>query len=589
MKTARSLRVIGILAGALALLGVLSWTVYVATLPIVLAIAFGLAIVATLFARRISSRVKPGTILELDLDGGVIEQMGTDPVGLALTRQSTTVRDIVDALTRAAHDPRVAGLVARIGNGGIQMAHAQELRDVVHAFRDSGKRTVAFSESFGESKSATVDYYLASAFETIVLQPGAGVSTQGVLGQGRFVRGLFDKLGIVPDLDHRMEYKAAKNMFTETGFTDAHRESVEMITGELFTQIVDGIASDRGLSQSVVAELFDRAPLLADEALEGGLVDQLGYRDEAFRLAGDGPHLFVDFYQKRAKRTHRKGARIGLIYGTGTISRGSSSFDLLGGSSSFGADDVAKAFRLAIEDQKLKAIVFRVDSPGGSAVASDVVNREVLRAKEAGKPVVVSMSNVAASGGYWVSASADKIVAQPGTITGSIGVVGGKLATRQAWAKAGVTFAEIAHGENATFFSNRDTFTDSERARHAAGLDGIYRDFTAMVADGRGMDLDQVREIAKGRVWTGSQAKENGLVDELGGLERAIEVAKGEAGIPDEDSVSLVVYPKKRRLFPPEKKDSSEPIYQITNLLAHSARGVDPALNRVRMPDLEIT
>lgn len=588
MLFARISKTVGIAAVVVALMGVVGWLWVFSLFPLVLATATGVTLIALGIGRFLTKRVPKGTVLELDLDSGVVEHRGTDPVGQLMTRGAVTVRDIVDTLGRAADDPRITGLVVRLGNGGIQMAHAQEIRDAVHVFRGGGKKTVAFSESFGEGRSGTVDYYVAAAFEEIVLQPSATTSVQGLVGHGRFVRGLFDKLGVIPDMDHRMEYKAAKNMLTETEFTEPHRESVETIVGEQFTQVVSGIATDRGMSESAVEAAFDQAPLMAMESLAVGLVDHLGFRDEAYGIAGGDKLMFIKTYLKKAGRPHRKGKQIGLIYGTGAIYRGGSSFDLLSQGSSLGADDVATAFRQAMKNKKLTAIVFRVDSPGGSAVASDVVRREVIRAKDAGKPVVVSMSNVAGSGGYWISAEASRIVAQPGTITGSIGVVSGKLATRQTWANAGITFDEVSYGQNATFFSSRDVFTDTERERHVSTLDTIYDDFTSLVTEARGLDQSRVGEIAKGRVWTGTQAQANGLVDELGGLETAIGAAKALADIPRDESVSIVEYPKKQRRLPPIKRDSSEPVYQLVDSLTTAIGSLQPRGVHLRLPDINI-
>ncbi|MFP3881172.1 MAG: signal peptide peptidase SppA [Actinomycetota bacterium] len=536
-------------------------------------IVLGVVVVATVAFRALRRRIPKGTVIEIDLDGGVIETMGSDPLSRAMTMRSVTVRDVVDALERGAADPRVTGVVARLGNGRIRLGHAQELRDAVHRFRDSGKKAIAFAEAFGESRSATVDFYLATAFGEIFLQPKGLASVEGIVARGTFVRGVFDKLHLVPDFDHRKEYKAAKYALTETGFNEAHREALGGVAEDQFSQIVSGIAQDRGLSQETVESLIDSAPLTTGETLESGLVDHVGYRDDAYEAAGDR-FMFHDRYLKKAGRPHRKGERIALIYGAGSIARGTPRFDPLTRGSSFGADEVAKAFRLASDDDKVKAVVFRVDSPGGSAVASEVASREVARAREKGKPVVVSMGNVAGSGGYWVSAGADRIVAQPGTVTGSIGVVWGKLANREAWRRLGVTFDEIVFGQNATFNTAQDEFSDAERARVTVLLDDIYNNFVAGVAEGRSMTPQQVEEVAKGRIWTGSQARERGLVDELGGLETAVRLAKDLVGIAPEEGIRLVTFPRERALPLPRREESSEPVDGALRALVDMATGI---------------
>lgn len=535
---------------------------------LVLAVTTLVVVIAT---RMVSRRIDRGTVLEVDLDGGVFEQPPDQPIDRLLNRSGVALRDVTDALERAADDPRVVGLVARVGNGKLSVAQAQELRDAVRAFRESGKNAIAFSESFGEMRLATIDYYLAAAFEQICLLPMSFVSIQGVISRTPFLRGLFDRLGVTPDLDHRREYKAAKYVLTETDYVDPHREATTAILEDYMDQIVGGIAEDRSLEPARVRELIDGAPLYDSEALEAGLVDRIGYRDEAYEAAkgADGKSfMFVDEYVKRAGRPHRRGKRIALIYGTGSITRGSSGLDPLERGSTFGADDVAAAFREARDDRRVSAILFRVDSPGGSAVGSEVVYREIVRAREAGKPVVVSMGSVAGSGGYYVAAPADRIVAQPGTLTGSIGVVSGKIATREAWSKVGLNWGELHIGDNATYAVSDDPYSDSERERLEAGLDAIYEGFKARVENGRSLTPEHVEDIARGRVWTGAAAAENGLVDALGGLNRATELARELAGIDPEAPIKLEVFPRRRPFGIERAKPSSEPIRDALGVLS---------------------
>jgi protease-4 len=447
---------------------------------------------------------------------------------------------------------------------------------------------VAFAESFGEGGLATVDYYLATAFERIHLQPHGQVHMDGVVARVPFLRGILDRVGVIPDLDHRREYKAAKYTLTERGFTAPHEEATRAVLADQFEQMVSGVAAARGLPPERVRELIDHAPLLASEAVEGGLIDRLSYRDEAYHAALEAGKrlLFVDAYLRRAGRPHRRGARIALIHGTGSIHRGTSRFDPLSRGLSLGADDIAAAFRAAIDDSKVRAIVFRVDSRGGSAVASEVIRRETVRARGAGKPVVVSMANVAGSGGYWISAAADRIVAQPGTVTGSIGVVAGKLATREAWNRVGVNWEELHLGQNATFGVPDDPYTDSERERLKVTLDSIYEEFKSLVAEGRSLDPAAVEELARGRIWTGAQALERGLVDALGGTHRALQLARELAGIAPDAGLAVRVYPRKRGIRLPERKESSEPVRQLTSTLfdlvdAVTASSRTPAIQAV--------
>ena len=563
MRLERPMR--GLVIGSLALLVLVLLSLAVAALsgPVAVLILIGVLVVAYLGWRFASRVVRRGTVLEIDLDKGVVEQTPANPIDRALNSGSLVLRDVTDALERAAKDDRVVGLIARLGNGKLGIATAQELRDAVHRFRRSGKRAVAYSETFGEGNLAIVDYYLAASFDEIHLMRSGSVGIEGLIARTPFLRNLLDRIHVTPDLSHREEYKAAKYLLTESEYLEPHREATQAIIDDHFEQIVLGVAEDRSMSPDQVRSLVDKAPLTGPEALEAGLVDTLSYRDEAYEAAkgADGKSfLYTDRYLKKAGRPHRKGERIALIHGTGSIHRGKSSFDPMTRSSSMGSDDVTAAFRKAIDDKKVKAIVFRVDSPGGSAVASDLIGREVTRARAAEKPVVVSMGQVAGSGGYWVSAPADKIVAQPGTITGSIGVVSGKLARGETWRSIGVDFGQLQKGRNATTWDPLEPFTESERERNEAFLDWIYDDFLAHVAKGRSMDVENVRPIAKGRVWTGARAKELGLVDELGGLHEAVEVARQLAGIDPEDRIEVRPFPQPRTMPLPKREENSEPV-----------------------------
>ncbi|MGH8874049.1 MAG: signal peptide peptidase SppA [Acidimicrobiia bacterium] len=504
--------------------------------------------VAAALRRRVPAR----TYIELDLDRPMVEQLPDELLGRTINSQALVLRDVVDALDRAATDRRVAGLVARVGNGRLGVAQAQELRNAVRRFAEAGKRTVAFAETFGEGRLALVPYYLATAFEEVCLQPTGEVNIQGVVARRPFLRRLLDRLQVTPAFDHRKEYKAALYLLTEDRYPEADREATTALLETHLDQLVAGVAEARRLTPARVRELIDRAPLSPEEAMEAGLVDRLGYRDEAYpdRL------LYAARYLARAGRPHRRGAKVALIYGVGPISRGSSRFDLLTQGSSMGSDEVAGAFRAATSDRKVRAIIFRIDSPGGSAVASDVIWREIHRAREAGKPVVATMSDVAASGGYWAATACARIVAQPGTITGSIGVVAGKLVTRRAWGRLGVSWDELHLGENATFHTPDYDWSETERARLDAYLDRVYDDFVGRVAEARSMRPEQVEEVARGRVWSGRDAHRLGLVDDLGGMETALRLAREAAGM--DDSVKIVPYPRPRRLPRPRKPNSSQ-------------------------------
>lgn len=500
-------------------------------------------------------RVPERTVLELDLERTLRERAPADLMARVLGGGGgANVADLVAALERAAGDERVAGLVARIGGAAPGMARTQELRDAVAAFRASGKFAVAYAESFGEFGPGNQGYYLATAFDEVWLQPSGDVGLTGLMMQALFVRGALDKVEVDVRMDHRYEYKNALNMYTERSYTPAHREASEAVLKSMFDQLVEGIAAGRGLAPEAVRTLVDRGPFLGPEALAERLVDRLGYRDEVIahvkEKAGEGARLlYHDQYLERAGRPHARGPRIAVVYGLGPVARGASGFDPLFRETTMGSDTVAAALSAATLDPEVKAILFRVDSPGGSYVASDAIWRETVRAKEAGKPVIVTMGNVAGSGGYFVAMAATKIVAQPGTITGSIGVLGGKLLTRKLLGNLGVTYDAVMSSSNADFFSDTHDYSERGWERFQAWLDRVYVDFTEKVAAGRGLPIEKVREVAKGRIWTGADALRLGLVDELGGWPVALRLAKEAAGIAADAEVELKVYPAEKSLL----------------------------------------
>ena len=502
--------------------------------------------VVLLFARK---HVPRKTVLELNLEQPMIEAVPDDPVAEAMNRDSAQVRDVVEALQRAEKDDRVVGVVARIGAARMGVAQAQEVRNAVLHFRKSGKFAIAFAETFGEFRNGGAAYYVATAFDQVWMQPSGDVGLTGIMLESPFIKGTLGKLGMTFRGDHRYEYKNALNLYTETKYTPPHREAMQKIMDSWFGQLVGGISETRHKSPEEVKALIDRGPLLGKEALDAGLVDKLGYRDEAYdevkkRAGSDAELLYSWKYLARAGRPHDKGKKIALIYGVGGVGRGKSSYDPIQGDFKMGSDTVAAAFREAAADKDVKAILFRVDSPGGSYVASDTIWREAAKAKQAGKPIIVSMGDLAGSGGYFVAMNADKIVAQPGTITASIGVLGGKVLTSGFWDKIGISWDEIHTSQNSTMWTGTHDYTPAEWAKFEQWLDRVYVDFTSKVADGRHLPKDKVLQIAKGRIWSGEDAKALGLVDELGGFPEALALAKKSAGIPDSEEVDLTLYPK---------------------------------------------
>jgi len=552
-------------------------------------VAVGLAVRLAGGARPIRAGTR--IVLEVNLEAEYPESVPDNPVGRLLAPTPMTLRDLVETLDRASRDGAVAGLVARIGATPVGLAQTQEIRGAIQRFRASKKFAVAFSETFGEIGGGNVSYYLATAFDEIWLQPSGDVWLTGIALKSPFIRGTLDKLAVTPTGGQRYEYKNAANFYTETKFTPAHREAMERLKESWFSQIVRGISEGRKLTPERVRAAVDRGPFLGREALEAKLVDSLGYRDEvlehAIARAAGAELVGLARYRKQIGDPHGQHT-LALVYGVGPVVRGRSDTNSTLDSVTMGSDSVTAALRAATEDPKVRAILFRVDSPGGSYVASDTIWREVARARRARKPVVVSMGNLAGSGGYFVAMNADKIVAQPATITGSIGVFGGKFVLSGLFEKIGLSFDEVHSGENALFWDPNRDFSPSERARFDAWLDRVYDDFTSKAAEGRHLSKQRVLQIARGRIWTGEDAKELKLVDELGGFDKAVELAKRAAGIPETDTVVLETFPRPKTFFEsvrapfgrePEEETGTE---ASAELVVRAVRSIQPLLRRLR-------
>ncbi|WP_066362774.1 signal peptide peptidase SppA [Herbidospora mongoliensis] len=499
-------------------------------------------------------------MLELDLTEGLTDAPPADPLSALLSMRRARLSDVIGGLRRARRDPRVKGLIVKIGGQPLGLALVQEIRNAVVHFRAAGKLTVAWADSYGEVANGTVPYYLASAFEKVYLQPSGDVGLTGVAIEQRFLKGALGKLDIDYQVGQRHQYKTAANMFTQDHMTDAHKEMTGRLAESLTEQLVAGIAEGRGLELKRVRELIDQGPFYGDEAVQAGLVDGLKYRDEVYaeHVPEGSLLLYVARYAKTQlpKMPHPGESVVALVHGHGAIRLGRSGRSPLGGGNAMGSDTISAALRAARRDDKVKAIVFRVDSPGGSYTASDSIWREVVLARRAGKPVVVSMGDVAASGGYFVAMAADMIFAQPGTLTGSIGVFGGKAVLGGLLDRLGIATEIVAEGANAGMFSSTRPFSDSQWARINTWLDRVYDDFVGKVAEGRGMERGKAESLARGRVWTGADARDNGLVDQLGGVEDALAEARKRAGLAADAPVRS--YPKinpLERLIPAESSE----------------------------------
>jgi protease-4 len=519
-------------------------------------------------ARRVDTArhhgVPNGCVLELDLRVAPPETSGLDPLAILTGGgRPLVLREAVSALHRAAEDSRVAGLIARVELPAAAAGPVQELREAIAAFT-AVKPSLAWAETY----PGTLSYYLASAFGEVWMQPSGTVGLIGFATNALFLRDALDKAGIEAQFVARGEYKSAANLFTQDRYTDAHREADTRLLESLRTQVWQAIAESRTISQDTLDGLADRAPLLRDAAVDSGLIDRVGFRDEAYaRIAeligaedvspGEAdadaddapPRLYVSRY---ARATGPGGpsmpgrgpkSTIAVVTVAGPIVSGRGGSRLPFGSSNAGGDTIAAALREAAHDDSVSAIVLRVDSPGGSVTASETIWREVRKARERGKPVVASMGAVAASGGYYVSMCADVIVANPGTITGSIGVVTGKLVARDLKDRLGVGSDAVRTNANADAWSINARFTPEQQAQVEAEADLFYTDFVERVAEGRNLSVDAVDAVARGRVWTGADALGHGLIDELGGLRTAVRRAKVLAGLDEDAKVRLVGYP----------------------------------------------
>lgn len=523
-------------------------------LALVLVAVVGIALLVAAM-RESQPDIASNSVLVLEVSGSLPDNVNEDPlVSRLFGGQSQSLGGLIWQLKKAKADKRVAAVLLDIKMVGVGWAKADELRDAIADFRASGKPVYAFME-YGMDG----EYYIATAADRVYVAPAGDLGINGIAAEVMFFRGSLDKLGVEPNFYQIGRFKNAPDQFTRKEMSEDHRMVLNSLLDELFNRYVANVAAARKKSEADVRALIDNAPLGAREALEAGLVDGTLYRDEVEREL----KTRLGYKEDEKLRTVRgsvyrrvspeslglnEGERIAVVYASGPIGSGRST-DGTFGEEMVGSETVIKALRDAAEDKSVKAIVLRVDSPGGTNYASDVIWHAVEEAKKQ-KPVVVSMADVAASGGYYISAGANKIVVQPSTVTGSIGVFAGKMNLRGFYDWIGVSADYVTRGKNAAMFRSTENFTPEERAKFEAMINSSYWDeFVPKVAKGRGRDVEYVHSIAQGRVWSGRQAKENGLADEFGGLDRAVEIAKQLANIPADKGVRRVTYPAPRSFF----------------------------------------
>ena len=490
-------------------------------------------------------------MLVLRVGGDLNEVAPADVVGYLRGVRAPTVRSIVEDLRKAKVDPRVKSVLLKpTGFQSPFWGKVQEIRDAVLDFKQSGKPIYAYLEYAGDR-----EYYLATAADKVFLMPATSLDLQGVATYELFLRGTFDKIGAVPDLHHIGEYKTATNTFTERGFTPAHREMDESLNRDLYEQVIRDIGDSRQKTEAEMRALVDEGPFLPENALSAGLVDEVAYEDQVddnIDGGADVRRLEHEDYSGVSARSLglNRGPRIAVIHVAGAIAGGKNGYDPIYGAIA-GSDTVIEHIRQARRDTSIRAIVIRIDSPGGTTVASDAIWRELMITKRerADRPLIASMSDVAASGGYYVAMPAQVIVAQPSTLTGSIGIFGGKIVTGGTYEKLGANIEATSIGKHAEINSPERPYNADELKKLQEHLQAFYDQFVEKVAQARQTTPERIDALAQGRVWTGRQARQNGLVDQLGGLDRAIAVAKQQANIAADSEVELVVFPPRKSFY----------------------------------------
>jgi protease-4 len=492
--------------------------------------------------------VPSNAMLVLEVGGDLPDAPPADVVGYLSGARMSTVRSIVEKLRKAGTDARIRSVLLKpTGFASPYWGKVQEIRDAVVQFRKSGKPIYAYLEYGGDR-----EYFLASAADKVFLMPSSPLDLTGVATYELFLRGTLDAVGAYPDLHHVGRYKNAVNVYTERGFTPDHKEASESLNRDLYEQIVRGIAEARHKTDDEVRTIIDEGPFLPEAAVKAGLIDDVAYEDQVeAELQPDGTRRTIEGEDYGgAPFGAASGPRIAVIHAIGPIVMGRSGFDPINGAA-VGSETLIDSIRQARRDRSIRAIVLRIDSPGGSAMASDAIWRELMIAKREreDRPIVASMSDLAASGGYYIAMPAEVIVAQPSTLTGSIGIFGGKFVTGGVFKKLGANVEGTSMGRRAEMNSPARPYNADERQKIEEQLQAFYDQFVEKVAESRDSTPAAIDQVAQGRVWTGRQAKERGLVDALGGLDEAIASAKALAKIPPEREVQLVPYPPRKTFF----------------------------------------
>lgn len=500
---------------------------------------------------KASAPLPEDMVLVFKLENGIAELPKRPSLLDPFPFMQPTLRNVIDTIEKAKDDERVRGIVFSVKGGGVSISQIQELRTAIENFKESGKFTKIFSPSYADGNGGLGMYYLAAAFDEIWMQPVGMLSISGLNMEMPFARSALEKIGVEAHFFQRERYKSAMENFTNSNMSDASRKNLEELIGNLSARMMDGVVKGRGLGYVTVGQLIDQGLLTGQEALDAKLIDRLDYADvlvSEIRQSATGNAddesvkliTLARYSQDKVKPSKEasKHKSVALIYAVGAI------VPTAGAQGNAGADKISAAITEAYEDDDIGAIVLRVDSPGGSPSASETIRRALVKAKEKNKKVIVSMGSVAASGGYWIATDADRIFASGGTITGSIGVIMGKFEASELWEKIGVNWEGPKMGRNSDIWSINQPFDEMETERMNTLIDYTYDAFLERVAEGRGMKVAEVRSIAQGRAWTGEDAQINGLVDELGGLNKALDYAATTVGGQTRKDVKIIPIPK---------------------------------------------
>lgn len=563
--------------------------IFLVVIFVAFAILVALAVFISYKLSLVTPKVKSGSVLVINLQGEIPEISPVDPFSQFLMKGVISHDKIINSIKYAAADSRIKAAFINTNFPQIGWARAEEIAAALKEFKKSKKPLISYYEL-----ANNMDYYIASTADKVIAAPSGFLVLNGLYAELPFFKDLFDKVGIEAELEHIGDYKSASDIFTRKSASEAHLEMINWLLDNMQNNLLLQIKESRKTEENELKALINRGFFGAEEALKSKLIDEIGYRDEVIekhlKSKKDDVIFLADYYKSIKNDLNGEGRKICLIYAVGTIESGKGQEG-----QSIGSDTMTEWIRDCYKDDSIKAIVMRVNSPGGSGIASDVIWKEVMNAKNKRIPFVVSMSDVAASGGYYISMAADAIFAEKTTLTGSIGVISGKFYINGLFQKLGVHYDIVKKADNADLFSSITHFTEEQRELIKEHMKSFYDLFISKAAKGRKLTTDYIDNVGRGRVWTGQQAKEHKLVDMIGTLDDAIEYTKKLAKIPKDEKVKLIIYPRKKNFFEALmeldavgdliRKSELKDYYYIKHLISIYSR--EPYL--AVMPDIKIS